>query len=263
MHSRLQEILKKKQEEIETLRRHGLPRPKDNPIPPIRNFKAAISVPNRINLIAEVKFASPSAGLIREEGDPLPIAEQYDRAGAAAVSVLTDGTFFKGDLNHLDRVRRGISLPVLRKDFVLDEIQVRESSLWGADAILLIARILSAGQLESLLDTCKQSGMGALTEVHDKDDLEKALGCGAEIIGINNRDLDTFQVHLDTTLKLAPLVPRGHVIISESGINTERDIHYLGKSGIHAVLVGSSIMGSDDVTKKVEGLVKAGRIAGG
>lgn len=263
MNSRLMEILDEKRREVDRLKKAGVPTNRGNNIPPIRDFKRAISVPNNVGLIAEMKFASPSDGIIRENTDPLTIGQMFEEAGAAAISLLTDKRFFRGDLNHLPRLKKAVSLPILRKDFILDEIQVRESFLYGADAILLIARILSRQQLKELLDACEELGMAALTEVHDRDDLKSALECGAEIIGINNRNLDTLEVDLNTSLKLAPLVPDKHIVVSESGIGNGRDIRVLMRSGVRAVLVGSVIMKSDDVAGKVRELVSAGRIGDG
>jgi len=240
-----------------------VPTNRGNDVPPIRGFKRAISVPNKVGLIAEIKFASPSAGIIRENTDPLTIGQMFEEAGAAAISLLTDKRFFRGDLNHLPRLKKAVSLPILRKDFIIDEIQVRESFSCGADAILLIARILSRQQLKELLDACEELGLAALTEVHDRDDLKRALECGAEIIGINNRNLDTFEVDLNTSLKLAPLVPDRHIVVSESGIGNGKEIRALKSSGVRAVLVGSVIMKSDDVAGKVRELVSAGRIGDG
>jgi indole-3-glycerol phosphate synthase len=232
----------------------------DPNLPPIRDFKAAISEPQRINLIAEIKFASPSAGLIRPMADPIFIGRIYEDAGAAAISLLTDKRFFQGDLNHLPRLKKAASLPILRKDFIIDEVQVRESFIYGADAILLIARILPQAQLAELFSACRDLGMACLTEVHDKDDLEKALKCGADIIGINNRDLDTFSVDINTTFALAPLVPDDCILISESGINSKADIMSLRDTRVQAVLVGSALMKSDDPAGKTIEIVNAGTI---
>ena len=148
-----------------------------------------------------------------------------------------------------------ISLPILRKDFIIDKVQVKESFLWGADAILLITRLLSHEQLKGLQDICLDLGMVALVEVHDRQDMEKAIACGADIIGINNRDLNTFNVSMDTTHKLAPLVPKGNIIVSESGIKNKEDLQLLKHTGIHAVLVGTSLMKSKDMGKMARELV--------
>jgi len=260
MNSLLAEILVEKRKEVDRIRERWASTNIDNNIPPIRDFKAAISQPGKINLIAEIKFASPSTGIIHTRKDTLKIGQIYEENGAAAISLLTDNKFFGGDINDLPRLKKAISLPILRKDFIIDEIQVTESFLYGADAILLIARILSRQQLKRLLDTCQEWGLDSLIEVHDRYDLEKAIECRAEIIGINNRNLDSFEVNLTTTIKLVPLVPENHIIVSESGIRTGKDIQLLRKSGVRAVLVGSSILKSDNVAEKVRELVLAGRM---
>ena len=257
MHSRLKEILAEKRNEVEALKKRGLPPLEDINAIAIRDFNAAISVKDRISLIAEIKFASPSAGTIREKADPATIGRIYEKAGAAAISLLTDEKFFGGDLHNLPRLKKAVSLPILRKDFIIDEIQVRESSLFGADGVLLIVRLLSQEQLKDLLGACLHLGIAALVEVHDREDLEKAVSCGAEIIGINNRDLDTFKVSLNTTLQLAPLVPNHCALVAESGIMDKGDIGLLNGCGIGAVLVGSSLMKSDDIEKKTKELVDA------
>ena len=174
-------------------------------------------------------------------------------------SLLTDRKFFGGDLNELPLLKKAVALPILRKDFILHEIQVRESFYWGADAILLIARILSESRLRSLLDLSQQFGMAGLVEAHDRDDLEKARACGAEIIGINNRDLDTFEVNLKTTLDLIPHLPQGCVRVSESGFKNSDDIRLLKGTGVQAVLVGTSLMKSENILKKTKELIEAGR----
>jgi indole-3-glycerol phosphate synthase len=259
MHHLLEQILKEKQNEVARLKK-AMPLNGDNDLPPLRDFKASISVPAKINLIAEIKFASPSAGLIRQKTDPVFIGRIYEEAGSAAVSLLTDKRFFQGDPAQLPRLKRAISLPILRKDFIIDEVQVREAYFYGADAILLIARILSQQQLEEFISMCRELGMATLTEVHDEEDLEKALACGAEIIGINNRDLDSFKVDIGTTFVLAPLVPKNHILVSESGIENGGDIPALKAAGIHAVLVGSALMKSYDPAAKTAEIVKAGEL---
>lgn len=262
MHSALAEILLEKRGEVKRIKKSRLPSEGANNIVPVRNFMAAISSPGEINLIAEIKFASPSAGAIRKKTDPVSIGRVYENAGAAAVSLITDKRFFKGDQEQLPHLKKAISLPVLRKDFIIDEVQVKESFLYGADALLLIARILSANKLRALLKMCRELDMAPLTEVHDRQDLDKALDCGAEIIGINNRDLDTFEVNLQTTLELAPLVPEGCITVSESGISSTDDIGLLKKCGVNAVLVGTSLMKGDNIRLKTQELVLAGQVSG-
>jgi indole-3-glycerol phosphate synthase len=257
MHHRLKEILAEKKKEVASLKRIAAFKEHNN-LSPLRDFKAAISVPHRISLIAEIKFASPSAGLIREKTDPTIMGRVYEEAGAAAISLLTDKRFFQGDLNQLPRLKRAISLPILRKDFIIDEVQVQEAFSYGADAILLIARILSQPQLAEFISMCRELGMAPLTEIHDGDDLEKAIESGADIIGINNRDLDSFKVDIRTTSELAPLVPDDCILVSESGIEKAEDIVSLKNSGIQAVLVGSALMRSNDPAAKTAEFVNAG-----
>ena len=259
MHQRLAEILAEKKNEVARLKK-GMPTEIDLNIPPLRDFKAAISVSGRINLIAEIKFASPSAGRIRPLTDPVAIGAIYEDAGAAAISLLTDKRFFQGDLNALPRLKKAVALPILRKDFIIDQVQVREAFIYGADAILLIARILPQAQLAELISACREMGMNPLTEIHDRDDLEKAIDCGAEIVGINNRDLDSFSVDVRTTFELAPLVPADRIAISESGLATKADIRSLRDTRVQAVLVGSALMKSDDLAGKTSELVQAGII---
>ena len=262
MQHRLREILAAKQDEVAQLKQTML-RKRGDHRPPLRDFKAALSLPQQINLVAEIKFASPSAGLIRLKSDPATIARIFEKAGAAAISLLTDKQFFQGDLEQLPRLKRAVSLPVLRKDFIIDAVQVWEAFLYGADAILLIARILSHAKLAELTALCRDLGMAPLTEVHDREDLQKAIECGAEIVGINNRDLDSFKVDLRTTFALAPLVPDNCVIVSESGIENEGDILALKGIGVHSVLVGSALMRSNDLIQKTGELVNAGKMHDG
>ena len=263
VHPRLREILTHKWSEVEGLRKRGLPADRRNSFSPVRDFKTAISRLDRIGLIAEIKFASPSGGVIRERTDPCAIGRIYQDTGVSAISLLTDSRFFGGDLNDLPRLKEVVSVPILRKDFILDEIQVKESFLYGADAILLIARLLSREELRRLIAVSKELELTPLTEIHDRDDLGKAVDCGAEIIGINNRDLDTFEVSLQTTLDLAPLIPEGCIKVSESGISGKEEIGLLRRGGIQAALVGTSIMRSDDMTARIRELAYACGQAGG
>jgi indole-3-glycerol phosphate synthase len=258
MHKKLLEIIEEKKKEVAKLRREGII-PPDGEIPGLRDFKGSISRPGRINLISEIKFASPSAGMIREKTDPALIGRIYEDSGASAISLLTDRKFFQGDISFLPVLKRSVALPVLRKDFIIDEIQVEEASLYRADAALLIARILSARQLKDLIMACRELGPVPLTEVHDRSDIDKAIECGADIIGINNRDLDTFKVDMTTTLRLEPFIPEHCVIVGESGINNEKDIRALIGTRVNAVLVGSALMKDNDIEEKTAGLVKAGQ----
>ncbi|MCD6261925.1 MAG: indole-3-glycerol phosphate synthase TrpC [Deltaproteobacteria bacterium] len=257
MHDKLKEIIEEKKREIKFIKRQGLP-DMDREIPSVRNFMDAISVPGVVNLIAEIKFASPSAGVIREKTDPVDIGRLYEKTGAAAISLLTDKKFFSGDLEYLPRLKEAVGLPVLRKDFMIDPVQVKEAFLYGADAILLIARILSEDQLKEMLSVCHEFGMYALTEIHDMDDLEKAINAEAKIVGINNRDLDTFRISLDTTKKLARGVPKDRVLVSESGIKSAEDVASMKDLGVNAVLIGSAIMQDSDPVAKIGKFLSAG-----
>ena len=259
MHTKLAEILEEKKREVKAPEKGLDPLSADHFSGHTRDFKKALASNDGIDLIAEIKFGSPSAGIIRENSDPLAIGRAYEKAGAAAISLLTDKKFFKGDLKNLPVLKQAVSLPILRKDFIIDEIQIIESARFGADAVLLIARILSVEQLRSLRDASHQCGMKALIEIHDEEDLEKALDCDAQTIGINNRDLDTFEINTNTTLELAPLIPPDRVVISESGIRSSRNIQALNGLNIQAVLVGSALMGAADPGKKAMEMVMAGK----
>ena len=260
MHKKLIEIINTKKEEVKDLKRDGIRSIADD-LPAMRNFQKALLNKHRVNLIAEIKFASPSAGIIREITDPCEIASKYESAGASAISLLTDKIFFHGDIYNLPLLKRSLNVPVLRKDFIIDEVQVKESSIYGADAILLIVRILSKRQLKDLIQASRELGLSQLVEVHSKEDIENALDCGAEIIGINNRDLDSFTIDLETTFKLAPLVPDDKVLVCESGIENGSDIEALKNFGFNAALVGSALMKSNDPGEKAMELVTAGRRA--
>ncbi len=218
-------------------------------------FKEAISRAESINIIAEIKGRSPSRGLIKENFDPCKVASIYERNGAAALSVLTDEKFFGGSLDHLLQIRKNVSLPILRKDFIIDEYQIYEAALSGAHAVLLIVRILRDHQLKEFLHLTSLLNMDALVEVNCEDDLQRALDGGAEIIGINNRDLATFTVNLETTLRLAPEVPSDRIIVSESGVSSNEDVKRLVAAGVHNILVGSALMEAEEPAKKIRELL--------
>ena len=220
-----------------------------------RDFRAAITARSGIRLIAEMKKASPSAGVIRENFAPGKLAVDCETAGAAAVSVLTDERFFQGSLGYVAEVRDRIELPVLRKDFVIDEYQVYESRAAGADALLLIVRALAASDLKRLRELARELGMHALVEVHSEEEVETALDAGAEIVGINNRDLETFRTDLATTARLRKLLGDDKTVVSESGISSRDDVELLENVGVNAVLVGEVIMRSADVGAKVRELL--------
>ena len=205
-------------------------------------------------VIAEVKKASPSKGVIRPNFDPQAIAKSYEAAGAQAISVLTDEKFFQGSLNFLRRVKQSVSLPVLRKDFIIDEYQVFEARAAGADAILLIVAALEKDKLNLLMNRAAEIGMQVLVEVHDEHEMETAIDVGAPLIGINNRNLQTFEVSLDTTARLLPMIPRAKTV-SESGIFTHGDMMMLGKMGVDAVLIGEALMREDNIEAKLRELI--------
>jgi len=259
MSSLLDKIVAEKKIEVKNLKQQGLSTEERSDDLAISDFKKAISNHNQVSLIAEIKYASPSQGTIRQPLDPISIAYVYYSVGAVAISLLTDQKFFSGDLKNLSALKRNFPIPILRKDFIIDEIQVRESYINGADAILLIAGILSRQQLQDLLEITKSLGMAAITEVHNEDEMQRAIDCKADIIGINNRNLDTFNVDLQTTHTLAALAPEDCILISESGIDKDADIYALKKSRINAMLVGTSIMKSNNIAKKVIELIDAGR----
>jgi len=225
--------------------------------PPCRDFFAALKQPkHRLAVIAEVKKASPSKGIIRENFHPPDIAQSYQEGGADAVSVLTDRRYFQGKLEDLSEVKRAVSLPVFRKDFIIDPLQVYEARAAGADALLLIARILSPERLAELHRLARGLGMETLIEVHDEEDLAKALPLSPNIIGVNNRDLQTFRTDLETTLRLLPHIPKGTVVISESGIAKPADIRRLAEHGVHGVLVGEHFMRQPDLAAAVRELME-------
>ncbi len=221
--------------------------------PPVRDFREALRrYPCAI--IGEIKRASPSKGRLCEDFRPREIAAAYERGGAAAISVLTDETFFEGAGAHLSEVRREATLPVLRKDFVIDEYQIVEARLLGADAVLLIARLLEEGRLRAYAALAASLGMSALVEVHGGEELDLALRAGAVLVGINNRDLDTFRTDLATTLELAPRVPAGVTVVGESGIHTRGDVELLLAAGVHAFLIGEALMKAPDQAAKLKEL---------
>jgi indole-3-glycerol phosphate synthase len=219
-----------------------------------RDFRQALTV-RAPAIIAEIKKASPSRGLLSPDFDPVRLARQYEAGGAAALSVLTDQAFFQGSLADLAAARGVCRLPVLRKDFTLDESHVLEAAAGGADAILLIAAILKTSEIRTLAEMAAAYGMAALVEVHDEPELAKALEAGAQIVGVNNRDLHTFEVTLETSLRLAPRIPPAVLKVSESGIRTARDIERLRAAGYQAFLVGERLVKSADPAQAVRGLL--------
>ncbi|MGC9396564.1 MAG: indole-3-glycerol phosphate synthase TrpC [Anaerolineae bacterium] len=218
--------------------------------PAPRNFLAALRAPG-VSLIAEVKKASPSKGLLCPDFDPARLARTYDANGAAAISVLTDARFFQGSLDDLRAVRQAVDVPVLRKDFFVDAYQVYEARAAGADAVLLIVAALDDATLHDLYALIRQLGMAALIEVHNAAEVERALALEPRLIGVNNRDLRTFHVTLDTTAALRPRVPDGVVLVAESGIHTPEDVARLATMNVDAMLVGEALVTATDVGEKV------------
>ena len=210
---------------------------------------------DHIRLIAEVKQASPSRGMLTSNFNPIRLAQTYAEGGAAAISVLTDASYFMGSIERLAAIKEAVGLPLLRKDFIFDPYQVYESRAYGADALLLIATILSQGQLEELMSLSHSLRLRCLVEVHDEGEVEKAVLSDAEIIGINNRDLNTFSVDINTTRRLRPLVPEGKIVVSESGIRSRKDVEKLRKWGVDAVLVGEALVTASDVRAKMKELL--------
>jgi len=207
-------------------------------------LKATEEDPYRI--ITEVKKASPSKGVIREDFDPLAIAQAYERGGASAISILTEPHFFQGSLDYLGGIRRYVGIPLLRKDFIVSKYQILEATVHGADFILLIAAALTKAELKDLLAYTRHLGMEALVEVHDKSDLTKAIYAGSDIIGINHRNLQTFEMNMNLCYELIPLIPNGKIIVAESGIYEHGQLEDLSKAGVDAFLVGESLMRTDD-----------------
>lgn len=218
------------------------------------DFLAALRSPG-VHVIAEVKKASPSAGIIRRDVDPKELANAYETGGAAAISVLTEQDHFHGDISDLRQVRESVAIPVLRKDFITDPYQVVEARASGADSFLLITALLDVTSLTSLVATGREWGMEPLVEVHTRSELDTALEAGATIIGINNRDLRTFKVDIETSLKLSAYVPTDRVVVSESGIRDREDVARLAAAGIRTILVGEVLVRSGDPAAKIGELI--------
>lgn len=258
----LEKILNAKREEVAARKReapiHELKaRIRDLPAP--RDFHHVLdrrALGGDIRLIAEVKRASPSQGVIREEFDLDEVVHAYVRAGAAALSVLTDEPFFRGTLDDLARVKAGVSVPVLRKDFIVDPYQVYETRVWGADAVLLIVAALQTQDFLDLLGLSAELGLYPLTEVHTREELQRALEAKVPIVGINNRDLKTFEVSLETTFALLREIPRDRVVVSESGIHHPVEVARLDAAGVDAILVGEGLLRARDIEGKVRDLLR-------
>jgi indole-3-glycerol phosphate synthase len=210
-----------------------------------------------IRIIAEVKKASPSKGIIKEDFDPLAIAQAYSNSGANAISVLTEPHYFKGDLEYLTGIRRYVPTPLLRKDFIVDKYQIVEALAYGADFILLIAKALSTKELKELYEYALHVGLEVLVEIHDKEDLTKAMKCGAHIIGINHRNLDTFEMDMELCDKLIPMIPNGKIIVAESGVSNVDTIKRLSSIGADAFLIGEHFMRQESIEDELSKFKKA------
>jgi indole-3-glycerol phosphate synthase len=223
--------------------------------PPVRDFFAALDGRGTIRLIAEVKKASPSKGVIRADFRPLEIARTYEQHGAACISVLTDQPYFQGSLDYLRQIRAAVRVPVLRKDFIIDPYQVLEARAAGADAVLLIAECLDDCQLGTLHEAIVALGMTPLVELYEPANLARVLAAGARLIGINNRDLRTFEVDLQHTIRIRREIPTGHRVVGESGIRQRADVLLLEQAGVDAMLVGETLMARQDIGAAVDALL--------
>jgi indole-3-glycerol phosphate synthase len=259
----LARIVESKRVEVDGLRPRGAElRARAADAPPARGLAAALRHPSLVRVLAEVKRRSPSAGEIRPGADPAEIAREYEAGGAAALSVLTDAGYFGGSLEALEAVRAAVELPILRKDFVIDALQIWEARAAGADAVLLIARILDDARLGELQGLASELGLDSLVEVHDTHELERALAAGSRLVGVNNRDLKTFGTDLELSIALASAVPAAVTLVAESGIRTAEDVRRLGRAGVDAVLVGESLMRQPDVRAAVAALAGEGKDPG-
>ncbi|WP_446009097.1 indole-3-glycerol phosphate synthase TrpC [Candidatus Electrothrix sp.] len=241
----LDTIVARKKEEVAALKKKGIRAPKTEAlIDPPRGFMQALVDAPGVAIIAEAKKASPSKGIIQPDFDPVKIALNYKQGGAHAMSVLTDQDFFQGTIEYIPLVRKTVDLPVLRKEFIIDPLQIEEAAAFGADAILLIAAILETEQLREFRLQAEEAGMDVLVEVHNKAELEKTLVAESKLIGINNRNLNDFSVDLETTFRLQQEIPQGIPIVSESGISSRDEMLRLQQAGITAALIGESLMRS-------------------
>lgn len=256
----LDKIIEQKRLEVAEAKKRGIPSIEIEDQAP-RGFKKALVEDPGVSIIAEVKKASPSKGLICHDFDPEEIAKDYEKGGAAAISVLTDENFFQGSLSFLPAIRQKVFLPLLRKDFIIDHFQVDEARAWGADAILLIAAVLDDVLLEELLHHAQEDGLDCLVEVHDVAEAEKVLNAGADLIGVNNRNLKDFSVSLDTTFKVKGMIPEDIPVVSESGISTPQHIQALRDANITAALIGEALVKDSNRPDRVAELVQAGRFS--
>ncbi len=256
MNDVLRKIISHKREEVERLKKE-LPVSEIIDAPskyPRYDFMAALSDPAKISIIAEIKKASPSKGVICADFDPVNLARQYEEGGAAAVSVLTDREYFQGEGKYIGMVKEAVRLPALCKEFIIDPYQIYLARFWGADAVLLIAACLPGESLLAFISLAKELGLVPLVEVHNKKELQEALHYRADVIGVNNRDLDTFSVNLKVSEELATGIPEEVIKVSESGIFKRDDIERLRKAGYSNFLVGEAIMRSGDIPNYIKGL---------
>ncbi len=244
----LDTIVERKREEVAALKKKGI-QPPDTVIDPPRGFMQALIDAPGVAIIAEAKKASPSKGVIAPDFDPVQIAVNYKQGGAHAMSVLTDVDFFQGSIEYIPLVRNSVDLPVLRKEFIIDSLQIEEAVAFGADAILLIAAILDTTELREFRLQAEESGLDVLVEVHNEPELEKTLTAGSRLIGINNRNLNDFTVDLATTFRLQRQIPAEIPLVSESGISSREDMLHLREAGITAALIGESLMRSSEQDK--------------
>lgn len=255
----LNEILSQKRKDLEELKRrfplHRLKRAAEHGKRTVRSFRKALERPRQLNLICEMKKASPSEGILREDFQPLRIASIFEYGGAAAISVLTEPHYFKGRPSYLKTVRQVTTLPILRKDFILESYQLYESAMLEADAFLLIASLLTEEELRDLIQLGQELKMDALVEIHTDEDLKKAIAAGAEIIGINNRNLKTLEVDLRRAKQLIPHVPKGIPIVIESGLSRHEDLMEYRSLGVHAFLIGTALMKSEDILGTLQSLL--------
>jgi len=256
----LNQIVTHKKQEIKAAKKLRPEASLRDAIPPMKarrsfNDRLATSDPQGVNIIAEIKRASPSKGLIRPDLDPAVYASEYESGGAAALSVLTDRDFFKGSVDDLKTARRATSLPVLRKDFIISAYQIIETAVIGADALLLIAAILSAQQLQDYLALCRELHLDALVEIHDEDEHQIVTGAGAKLIGINNRNLKTFHTDIGTSISMAARLAEHQVGVAESGIRTPADIDAVRQAGIYNFLIGESLVRADSPRLFLQSLI--------
>ena len=255
----LDTIIAQKRAELKDKHRKGLIPPEHEVSSP-RGFREALVSDPGVSIIAEVKKASPSKGLLCPNFDPVSIAEDYQAGGAKAVSVLTDERFFQGNLEFIPKIRNEIDLPILRKDFIIDHFQIDEARLWGADAVLLIVAALDDSMLSELMAHTRENGIDPLVEVHNENEMERALAANADFIGVNNRNLEDFSVSIETTFRIKKALPSEVPLVSESGISTPDNIKRLLDAGIIATLIGEALVKAKDRITSLAALVEAGKM---